>query len=76
MDPDPSLHPDGRTTDSQGWVGPCSPQTLDTALWILTSAWACWPSFTHSSHVNGSPGSCVAWRPHVVTARDDYSDSI
>lgn len=59
-----------------GLGGTLRPQTLDTALWILTSAWACWPSFTQSSHVDGSPGSCVAWRPHVVIARDDYSDSI
>ena len=62
VDPDPSLHPDGRTTDSWGGVGPCSPQTLDTAVWILISARASAPSFAHSSHVNGSPGSCVAWR--------------
>lgn len=76
VDPDPSLHPDRRTIDSRGWVGPCSPQTLDTAFWILISAQAPMPSFTHSSHVNGSSGSCVAWRPRVVTARDGYSDSI
>lgn len=76
VDPDPSPHPDGRTTDSRGWVGPCSPQTLDTALWVLISARASVPSFTHSLHVNGSPGSCVAWRPRVVIVRDGYSDSI
>ena len=63
VDPDPSLHPDGRTTDSWGWVGPCSPQTLDTALWIPISARASAPSFTHTFFT-------CKWKPRKLCSLD------